>query len=488
MVAGGMGVGPGPEESNLGGAVKRSVVLLTALATALALAVPAMADNGSSAPAQQDTRWVINYNGNSIPANAARSIEAAGGELVRTFPQVAIAIATSANPDFGAKMTNIRRVHSVGSVPAMSVPDVEVFDAGLSTAHIPEPPALFWDELWGIARVNAPAAWDDGITGSHDTVVAVIDTGIASNHPDVGPNLMFNACIVSDGDHTTGACTPYPSLSFHGTHVAGTVAANFGGGVVGVGPNLGLANYNVFELFEVEPGEFAVQATFDSVWGAMIDSADEGFEVINMSLGAIGDFRGPEGSAPFFMATQRVANYVTQQGTVIIASAGNSELDLNGPLFNLPGGAPGIVNIGATGIRPDPEYPQEGAFDVLAFYSNFGASVDVVAPGGDCGLPDSCDPATRPANFLGYTILSSSVNPNPACAATESCPVGYAFAIGTSMAAPHVAGVAGLVRDQNPSLSPQQVESILKRTADSLGDRQQFGHGLVDAHAAATAR
>lgn len=469
--------------------MKRLVVLLTALATALALAIPAMAANGFSAAAQQDnTRWVINFNGNSIPANTARSIEAAGGELVRTFPQVGVAIAVSSDPSFATEMSNVRRVHSVGSVPTMSVPDVELFDASPSAAHVPDPPAALWDLLWGIARVNAPAAWDAGITGSHDTVVSIIDTGIASNHPDVGPNLVFNACIVSDGDHTTGACTPYPSLSFHGTHVAGTAAANFGGGVVGVGPDLGLANYNVFELIEVAPDEFAVLATFDSVWGAMIDSADQGFDVINMSLGAIGDFRGPEGDAPFYTATQRVANYVTQQGTVIIASAGNANLDLNGPLFNLPGGVPGIVNIGATGIRPDPVFPQPDAFDVRAFYSNFGASVDVVAPGGDCGLDDSCDMATRPANWFEYLVLSAFVIPDQTCAATESCPVGWAFAGGTSMAAPHVAGVAGLVRDQSPGLSPQQVESILKRTAERLGDRQQFGHGLVDAHAAATAR
>jgi lantibiotic leader peptide-processing serine protease len=397
--------------------MKRLVILFLLAALTLML-VPAAAPTA----AQGETiRWVINYNGSFIPANAEANIEAAGGELVRTLPQVRLAIAVSDNPNFANTMKGMNRVHSVGEVPAMSVPELEVVPAELTPDIVPDPPAAFWDELWGIARVNAPAAWDAGITGSHDTVVAVIDTGIASNHPDVGPNLIFNACIVSTGDHTTGACTPYPSLSFHGTHVAGTVAANFGGGVVGVGPNLGLANYNVFELIEVD-GVCAVLATFDSVWAAMIDAADQDFDVINMSLGAIGDFRGPDSSAPFFTATRRVTDYVRQQGAFIVASAGNANLDLNGPLFNLPGGVPGIANIGATGIRPDPVYPQPDAFDVRAFYSNFGAAITVVAPGGDCGLPDSCDPATRPPNFLGYTILSASVAPNAACAATRIVP------------------------------------------------------------------
>jgi lantibiotic leader peptide-processing serine protease len=460
-------------------------ITLLSLVTLILIFVPS---TPVTATESESIRWVINYNGSSIPGNAVANIETAGGQLVRTLPQVGIAVAVSDNPNFASTMKGMARVHSVGEVPAMSVPEVAIVPAELTPDTVPDPPAAFWGFLWGIARVNAPAAWDAGITGSHDTVVAVIDTGIASNHPDVGPNLVFNACIVSTGDHTTGACTPYPSLSFHGTHVAGTVAANFGGGVVGVGPDLGLANYNVFELFEVEPGVFAVRAAFDSVWAAMIDAADQNFDVINMSLGAIGDFRGPDGSAPFFTATQRVANYVNQQGTFIVASAGNANLDLNGPLFNIPGGAPGIANIGATGIRPDPVFPQPDAFDVRAFYSNFGAAITVVGPGGDCGLPDSCDPATRPANWFEYLVLSAFVAPNATCAATQSCPVGWAFAAGTSMAAPHVSGVAGLMRDQNPNLSPNQMEAILKQTAENLGDRQQFGHGMVNAHAAATRR
>lgn len=454
-----------------------------AFVTCLILTVLIATLSVSAVTAQAESvRYVVNFQRAAIPANAAASIQAAGGEVVRTLPQVGIAIVVSSDPNFASNIQADRQVHSAGGVPTMSLPDALVFPADLTPDVVPDPPAAFWDELWGIARVNAPAAWEAGITGSHSTVVAVIDTGIASNHPDVGPNIVFNACFVTTGDHTTGACTPYPSLSFHGTHVAGTVAGNFGGGVVGVGPDLGLANYNVFELFP----SGAVQASFDSVWAAMIDAADQGFDVINMSLGAIGSF--PGGSAPFFTATQRVANYVRQQGTFIVASAGNSNLDLNGPLFNLPGGVPGIANIGATGIRPDPVYPQAGAFDVRAYYSNYGAAVTVVAPGGDCGLPDSCDPATRPANFLNYTILSAFVAPNPVCAATQSCPVSWAYAIGTSMAAPHVAGVAGLMRDVNPNLSPNQIEAILKQTADRIGDRQQFGHGLVDAYAAATRR
>jgi subtilisin family serine protease len=114
-----------------------------------------------------------------------------------------------------------------------------VRDLGAVAPHaVPDPPAAFWDELWGIARVHAPAAWERGVTGSLDTVVAVIDTGIAWNHPDLADRIVHTACFAV----TIDPCIDYPWLSFHGTHVAGTVAATFGGGVVGVGPELGLAS------------------------------------------------------------------------------------------------------------------------------------------------------------------------------------------------------------------------------------------------------
>jgi subtilisin family serine protease len=72
----------------------------------------------------------------------------------------------------------------------------------------------------------------------------------------------------------------------------------------------------------------------------------------------------------------------------------------------------------------------------------------------------------------------------PKCVEKANCPVGFAFAAGTSMAAPHVSGVAGLVRDEDPRLGSNRVATRLKQTAESLGDRQRFGHGMVDAHAA----
>jgi lantibiotic leader peptide-processing serine protease len=139
-------------------------------------------------------------------------------------------------------------VSDAGPVVATGVPDTHV---GSEYSQAPTAADDLFNAglVWGVERVHAPEAWARGVTGSHNTVVAIIDTGIASNHPDLAPNIVHMDCFVSTGSQASGDCLAYPSLSDHGTHVAGTVAAAFGGGrVVGVGPNLGLAGYNTFEL------------------------------------------------------------------------------------------------------------------------------------------------------------------------------------------------------------------------------------------------
>lgn len=427
-------------------------------------------------------RYVLVYNGTKVPQKASAAIEAAGGQLVSTLPQVGIAVAVSNNPDF-ATAAKGAGVQAVGMAPASALPEGAVAAPAALAAPTAADDLYNTGLLWGINRVKAAQAWAAGETGSHDTVVAVIDTGIATNHPDLAPNIVHTECFVSTSTETTKNCTPYPSYSDHGTHVAGTVAAAFGGGrVVGVGPNLGLAGYNTFEPIE----GCGVCTYSDTRWQAMIDAADRGFEVINMSLGSL-QRKGGKGTNElnaFIRAENRVADYVLKAGTTIVASAGNSDVDLNGLYYNTPGGVPGIINVGATGIRPEPRYPQPGAYDVRAFYSNYGAQVTLAAPGGDCGLPDDCSPTARPANYAEYLILSSVVAPNPTCAAAANCPVGYGWKAGTSMASPHVAGVAGLVHDAQPGLDAKKVGNVLKQTAENLGDRQQFGHGMVNAEQA----
>jgi len=427
-----------------------------------------------SAAVAAEGRYVLLVEGKGITKNLAADIEAAGGTLVRTLPQVGIAIATSPNESFADAAIGIRGVTNAGPVGAWTLPH--------SVAQVAEPAGptaaddLFNGGLvWGVDRVHAPDAWANGHMGSHDTVVAIIDTGVAWNHPDLAPNVVDAQCFTS-----VDPCNPYPAYSDHGTHVAGTVAGAFDGGrIVGVAPETGIASYNTFEPID----GCGVCSYSDSRWMAMIDAADNGYQVISMSLGGYVATGGPGSQevSAYLQAEKKVANYVKKQGTLMVASAGNGALDLNGSLSHVPGDIPQMMNVSATGIQPEPRYPADGSFDILAFYSNYGAAVDIAAPGGDCGQIGICDPATRPANWFEYLVLSSIVVPDPACAATFDCPVWYGWKAGTSMATPHVSGVAALVYDAYPGIEPDEVRDLLKMTAEPIGSRQAFGAGMVRA-------
>lgn len=448
--------------------MKRFISVLFILTLVFALVPRQAAAEG------EPVRYTVVFNGTKIPKKAADMIADAGGELVLTLDKIGVGVAVSNDPNFAESLKGARGIHSVGQVRFHSLPTPEVT---ITEATEPDPDVDggYYALQWDIRRVKANQAWDIS-TGSHDTVVAVLDTGIAYNHPDLEPNIVHNACY-----SLFISCQPYPSYHWHGTHVAGTIAANFGGAAtVGVGPNLGLANYNVFEFHP----DFGFVAFDPAIWQAMLDVAARGYEVINMSLGGY-IVRGKDGSAAW-TAWNRVANYVTRQGVTIVASSGNAAFDLNGPVDHIPSDVTGVISVGATGIRPNPVFPQPGFYDVRASYSNYGSSVTLSAPGGDLG-PEGTTypfPAVYYLIYSDYVFLPGSDYYIPGCEKTASCLVGYAWAGGTSMASPHVAGAAGLVKDVNPMFNPQQVTKVLKQTAENLGDRQQFGHGMLDVYEA----
>jgi Subtilase family len=142
---------------------------------------------------------------------------------------------------------------------------------------------------------------------------------------------------------------------------------------------------------------------------------------------------GSNALAASIAAEKRVVTYLSQADVMIVASAGNSSLDLTGRVVHLPGDTPGMVNVAATGIRPLPRFPQAGTFDVPASYSNYGAPISVAAPGGDAGPVECCE--QDPSEPLEYLVLSTAVYPDPWCAVNADCPVGYEWKGGTSMAA-----------------------------------------------------
>ncbi|MDP4945822.1 MAG: S8 family serine peptidase [Alishewanella sp.] len=329
-----------------------------------------------------------------------------------------------------------------------------------------------WHYYENTGGIRAPAAWDKA-TGQ-GVVVAVLDTGYRP-HVDLNANLLPGYDMISDafigndgnardndardpGDWTNvGECgggqpTSFRASSWHGTHVAGTVAAvsNNNTGVAGVAFNAKVVPVRVLGKcggYTSDIADGIIWASGGTVSGVPANANPA--SVINMSLG---------GSGSCNSTTQSAINQARSRGTVIVVAAGNDNGNANN--FN-PGNCSGVVNVASTN--------RQGG---RAYYSNTGSSVDVAAPGG--AMSSSNDPSG-----VLSTYNSGSTTP-----ANDS----YGYSQGTSMAAPHVAGIAALIKQAKPNATPDQIEDILKTSARSFpASCSGCGVGLVDANAAVLA-
>lgn len=329
------------------------------------------------------------------------------------------------------------------------------------------------DELyplqWHYPLIHLPQAWDI-TTGSSAVIVAVIDSGVLLSHPDLQGQLISGYDFISDptsaldGDgrdpdpDDPGDLLLGDSSSFHGTHVAGTIAAatNNGIGVAGVAWRTRILPLRVLG----SGGNGTISDINQAVlYAARLPNASgtlpaKRADIINMSFG------GPD----FSQAGQDVITQARNQGIIIIASAGNEAE--NGNPVGYPASFSGVVSVGAVAMDK-----------TRAPYSGFNALVDVAAPGGDGTLDQNGD-------GYGDGVLSTAGNDS-----SGTVSFGFRFAQGTSMAAPHVAGVVALMKAVNPALTPAQFDALLAsgRLTQDLGPPgrdDEFGYGLVDAYAA----
>jgi serine protease len=323
--------------------------------------------------------------------------------------------------------------------------------------------------------INLPKAWDVS-TGSQAVVVAVIDTGILPNHPDIqgSPNLVPGYDMISDtsigndgggrdGDPTdpgdavaAGECYPgSPALpdSWHGTHVAGTIGVgqtNNSIGVAGINWNVKVQAVRVLG----KCGGTTADINDGIRWAAGLSvpgvpANPTPAKVINMSLGT-----PPGNPCSRSPSTQAAINDAVSMGATVVVAAGNDATDAS-QVF--PASCSNVVTVAASDFRGH----------LATRYSNYGSTVEILAPGGDVRRDDNGD--GRPDGVL------SLVHPNAGT---------YANYNGTSMAAPHVAGVAALILAQQPSLLPSQVlanlqANALPRTAAQCP--QPCGAGLLSA-------
>jgi hypothetical protein len=335
-------------------------------------------------------------------------------------------------------------------------PDVEFAEPThtFSTNQLPNDPFLAtsgtwgqpYQDLWGLFAINAPAAWDtaqgDGI------VVAVVDTGVDYNHPDLAANIWTNANEVDGNfidDDGNGFIDDVRGWNFmfnnndpsdhngHGTHVAGTIAAlgNNGLGVIGVA-----WHSQIMALKGLDDNGFGFDFTLAP---AIIYAASNGADVINASWSG----------GPSSQSIEEAIQFATGLGTVFVAAAGNSSQDASN---FFPANSPEAITVASH----DP-------FGNFSFFSNFGSRIDATAPGEDILSLQAA------GTFQGQPVID-----------------GYTRMTGTSMAAPHVSGVAALILSGNPTYSTDLVRQILHVSDTSIPFDSRFGAGKLNAAAAVT--
>ena len=339
-------------------------------------------------------------------------------------------------------------------------------------------------DLWGLQSISAEAAWD---TSQGDGVlVAVVDTGLDYNHEDIAGNVWLNdgeSGLDGNGnnkqsngidDDGNGLIDDWRGWDFvtidgnpgdndpmdnhgHGTHVSGTIAAvgDNALGVIGVAPHA--------KVMAVKGLDVNGNGSTEDLSNAIIYAADKGASVINLSWG---------GSGPTPQILIDAISYARNvKGAVVVAAAGNSNSNVGTQISGFyPACIRDVIAVAAV-----------NHLDAKASFSNFGAKIDVTAPGG--GDTDPTGLVIQPDRSV-LSLKSSAAGTSMTGSGQLVVGTKYLRQSGTSMASPHVAGVAALVRALHPEFSPEQVRQVLRKSADDIGAAgfdTNFGYGRLNA-------
>jgi serine protease len=452
-----------------------SLVMGTAPLTTTAFAdMPSKTNAATPAPPVNTDRLIIRFRDTASPVAVEKVLS-----RMRTEKQESFAYAKTTPDHADVFRFNKRKKNTEWaklSAWLKQFPEVEyvepdyILNKMATTNALPNDPYLMyqWPLTDAISGIRADQAWNS--SNGAGSVVAVLDTGILP-HVDLLPNLLPGYDMINDsfvandgngrdadptdtGDYLlAGECgsSANTSSSWHGTHVTGTIAAaaNNAEGIAGIAYASKALPVRVLG----KCGGYTSDIAAGIVWAAGgsvsgVPANPNPARVINLSLG---------GASSCGSTLQNAINTARNNQAVVVVAAGNSNTDVS--QFS-PANCAGVVTVAATG--------KNGG---KAYYSNYGNLVDLAAPGGSMN--------TGTADGIVSTLNSGTQQ-----AVTDT----YRYYQGTSMATPHVAGVAALMLAANPALTPDQVESLLKSSARAFPQScNGCGTGLLDANAAVQA-
>jgi lantibiotic leader peptide-processing serine protease len=425
-----------------------------ALLAALSLAGAAFASTASAGT------YVVLYKQQAVGDGAATTIQRAGGTLVASYPQIGVVIARSDSASFRGNLVGDNHVAGVASTERFgsALPGSALEATGpplgdLLNIPVDDSTEPLFPLQWDMRQIHTPEA--HAITGgSPDVLVADLDTGLDFTHPDLAPN--YDAA--DSADCSSGAPAPLlpgNDVFGHGTHTAGTIAAAQNGiGIIGVAPKVRIAGIKTSN----DDGFFFPEM----VVCAFMWAGTHGVDVTNNSYFAdpwLFNCRNDPEQRAIWIAEQRAIRFAMRNGVAVVAAAGNFADDLAHPTRDIispdtgpgedraitnacavvPVEVPGVVGVSADGNR-----------GIRSFYSSYGVGViSVTAPGGDSILQ-------RTAEAPNGRVLSTVPGG------------GWAYAQGTSMATPHVTGVAALIESQYGPLTPGRVATMLAQSADPI--------------------
>jgi len=429
------------------------IIIILAILSSITV-IPAMAD-GPDLPTEIDVsgEYLLLVKGNK-GAQLEREVEKLGGTL-EFFHEAGFAFVSGISEGAAQKLGKQNFVQDIQQNVLIEFDPGITQTAAIEVADLPTSPsdpttAVRFPWQWNMRAIDADDAWAEGYLGSSDVTVAILDTGIGYTHPDVYGlvDLERSASFLPTDDmyvayYFPGA-HPVADLHYHGTHVAATVASN-GLAAAGVTSQTTLMGVKVCSILGGCPG--------DAITKGILHAVDNGADVINMSLGGTFDKKDYPG---YVSVINKLFNYANSKGVTVVVSAGNEadDLDHNGSEYKTYCDTPSTICVSATGptYADDIYWGPWYEIDAPAYYTNYGRSaINVAAPGGNSG---------------GYIWAACSTF----SLVIPDCQTGaYVVGLGgTSMASPHVAGLAAMLVDQYGN-NPGRIKTALQQGAEDLG-------------------